>query len=70
MYTHKEKLFTVTPGKGVTSEPVAIRMFLALTVSVPLAPLTSTLLGATMVPTPLTRFTCRLKNLNFKTKNN
>ena len=44
----------VTPGSGVTSEPAAIRMFLAATVSftAPSGPSTATLPAASIRPVP------------------
>lgn len=50
-------VLTVTPGKGVTSDPVAIKMFLVFMTSLPFSPVTSTFLGFIIVPTPRTSFT-------------
>lgn len=48
-----------TPDRGVTSEPVAMMMFLALIVLLPpLARLTSTSFALFSVPQPLTYSTC------------
>lgn len=53
-------LLTVTPGNGVTSEPVAIKIFFVFIVSTPFSPWTWTLFGATIDPTPRTSCTFNL----------
>jgi hypothetical protein len=49
----------VMPGRGVTSDPVAMMMFfVSITLDPPAVSVTSTLLGPTIFPHPLTYSTC------------
>lgn len=55
---------TGMPGKGVTSEPVAIRIFFVLTTSeLPSDFNAVTSLGPVILPWPLTNVTCQNSNI-------